>query len=189
VTNPHLSSGVFSQKYWPGVGDVDDCWAMAALLAVHAVAPWVSLPKMTDYRAAAGNPDKPGPTGGSLAHSAKAIRTLWPELGRLIKVIDNAPSDAFNDAKKLDRVASVSVLSGALPPSLIFNFYLNHRITVFRGNSGWLAANPLAPPHSRWKPITKAALKLAMEKYPTSGVNAIVMPSVAAAFKTHPLYP
>lgn len=186
--NPHLSSGVFNQTWWPGNGGppYDDCWTLADMMAVHAVAPWVSLPTVIKYRAAAGNPDAPGvPDGGTIAQSAKAIRALWPEIGKLIHVISGGTWDAFKSAMGTDKVCSLSVLSGSLPQN--FGFKGNHRVAVAHVNSGWLIANPLAPPHSRWRAISEAEVKKAIADYPGTGVRAIVMPSVAAAFKTHPL--
>lgn len=188
--NPHLSSGIFSQVHWPGVGsDRDECWALSDMMAVHAVAPWVSLPTAGVYRAAAGNPDDPGQDGGTLYQSAKAIRTLWPDLGKLIVVCEGVSWATFKSRMTKDKVASLSVLSGALPPSHTYGFYGNHRVAVALVDSGWKIANPLAPPHARWRDISESALRNAVEKYPAAGTWAIVMPSVAAAFKTHPLYP
>lgn len=189
MTNPHLSSGVFSQRYWPEVGDVDDCWAMADIMGIHAVAPWVALPAMTAYRAAADNPDRIGATGGSIAQSAKAIRALWPELGVNIKVSEGTWSwDTFKQKMTPDRVASVSVLSSYLPPSYQYNFGGQHRVALFKGDAGWRIANPLAPPHSRWRDISEADIKKAIDAYPGQ-VWCVVMPTVAQAFETHPDHP
>lgn len=190
--NPHLSSGVFSQVWWPGNGGrpYDDCWVLADLMAIHAVAPWVSLPSVGGYRAAAGNPDEPNvPDGGTLRQSARAMRALWPALGRLITVHEGSTWERFRDQMTTDRVASVSLLSGALPPGYRYGFDGTHRVTIARVDSGWLFANPLAGPHSRYRSISGADLREAMTKYPAAGMWAIVMPSVGAAFKTHSLYP
>ena len=189
--NPHLSSGVFSQKMWPGVGDVDDCWCLADLMAVHAVAPWASLPNITDYRQAAGNPDQPGPTGGNIGHSAKAIRALYPKLVIQTSTANAGPLTWATFAAKMKtgnrRAASLSVQSNALPPGLIYGFYGTHRVVVtFTGK--WRIANPLAPPHSRWQVIAEADLKRAVNAYPGDYVGCVLTPTVEAAFKTHPLY-
>lgn len=189
--NPHLSSGVFSQKMWPGVGDVDDCWCLADLMAVHAVAPWASLPDITKYRAAAGNPDKPGPTGGNIAHSTKAIRALYPKLAIFTSTANAGPLTWAAFASKMKtgnrRAASLSVLSSALPPSLTFGFYGTHRVTVtYTGK--WRIANPLAQPHARWSVISEADLKRAVQAYPGDYVGCVLLPTVEKAFMTHPLY-
>jgi hypothetical protein len=186
--NPHLSSGVFYQKAWPGWGgDADDCWVLADLMAIHAVAPWVSLPNVAEYRKAAGNPDDPGQDGGTIDQSVKAIKANWPEIGKLITVHKGASWDKFNASMTKDRVASVSVLSASLPPEVKYGFNGTHRVTYAKVDSGWYIANPLAPPHSRYRKITAAWVKKSVLDYPVPGVYAIVMPSVAAAFKTHPL--
>ena len=188
--NPHLSSGVFSQSWWPGNGGrpYDDCWCLADMMAVHAVAPWLSLPSVVKYRKAAGNPDEPGiPDGGTIDQSAKAIRALWPKIGKLIKVLKADSWAEFEAAITKDRTASLSVKSGSLPLSHQYGFKGTHRVCVAKVDSGWLIANPLAPPHSYYRTISEAALQKAVRDYPAQGTYAIVMPSVAAAFKTHPL--
>lgn len=188
--NPHLSSGVFSQAWWPGNGGrpLDDCWALSDLMAVHAVAPWLSLPTIIEFRREAGNPDEAGVSdGGTIDQSYRAMRRLWPKLAALMTVQKGVSWETFEAKITKDRTASLSVLSGALPTGLRYGFNGTHRVAVAKVDSGWLIANPLAPPHSRYRPITEAALKKAVLAYPTPGVNAIVMPSVAAAFKTHPL--
>jgi hypothetical protein len=190
--NPHLSSGVFTQSWWPGNGGrpYDDCWVLADLMAVHAVAPWVSLPNVIVYRREAGNPDEPNvPDGGTIDQSYRAMKRLWPELAAKITVLKNVSWADFEAKITKDRTASLSVLSSALPLSHQYGFKGTHRVAVAKVDSGWLSANPLAAPHARYRTITEAALKKAALDYPTPGVNAIVMPSVAAAFKTHPLHP
>lgn len=190
--NPHLSSGVFSQVWWPGNGGApyDDCWALSDLMAVHSVAPWSHLPNVIQYRAAAGNPDEPGvPDGGTIDQSVRAIKALWPDLGKLITVHKGASWAAFKASMTKDRTASLSLLSGSLPLAYQYGFKGTHRVAVALVDSGWKIANPLAPPHSYWRDITEAALKKAVLDYPMTGVYAIVMPSVAAAFTTHPLHP
>ena len=87
----------------------------------------------------------------------------------------------------LDRTASLSVKSCSLPLSHQYGFKGTHRVCVAKVDSGWLIANPLAPPHSYYRTISEAALQKAVRDYPAQGTYAIVMPSVAAAFKTHPL--
>ena len=56
--NPQFTTGVFNQQRWPQAGDTDDCWAIADLMAVHSVAPWLPLPGITKYREAAEIPAK-----------------------------------------------------------------------------------------------------------------------------------
>ena len=73
---PQFTTGVFNQQRWSQAGDTDDCWAIADLMAVHSVAPWLRLPGITKYRELAHNPRMPGPTPGNIAQPARAIRGL-----------------------------------------------------------------------------------------------------------------
>lgn len=188
--NPQTSIGVLSQLKWPEVGDIDDCWAMSDMMAVAAVAPWLELPGMTRYRSVAGIPDATGPTGGTIDGSAKAIRALWPDLAAAgLEISDNHSMTfaAFLTKIKANRSASVSVLSGALPSRLRFGFTGTHRIAVVFTDT-LRVGNPLAQPHTRWLTISEAELAAATAAYPGGpNLNCLVMPSVASAFRTHPL--
>lgn len=189
--NPNLSVGIFNQTWWPGNGGkpYDDCWALADLMAVHGVAPWLNLPTIIKYRAAAGNPDAPGVSdGGTIDQSAKAILTLYPKIAAHMHV---AKGDSWDDFKARmtynNNTASLSLLSGALPSGQAYGFKGTHRVAVALLDSGWKIANPLGPPHGPWRDISEAELKKAVDAYPRDGVWALVMPSVETAFKDHPL--
>lgn len=158
-----VSTGVLSQRYYPGVGTgpLDDCWALADLMALHAVAPTVALPTITAYRTRAGVPDTAtGSEGGSLEDSVKGLRATWRGSVELFR----GEWAAFLARLKAGAVASASVLSASLPKALRFGFYLNHRVTVFWAGS-LKVLNPLAPPHSRALSISEAALQEAMADY------------------------
>jgi hypothetical protein len=184
---PQFTTGVFNQQRWPQAGDTDDCWAIADLMAVHSVAPWLRLPGVTKYREAANNPRQPGPTPGNVAQSARAIRTLYPELGDLIEVLEGEPFSAFLPKLKAGHPASISLLSGSLPRSLQFGFTGNHRVAVFWSGSEIRLANPLARAHSRSKPISEEDLHTAVRDHPLSRVHCVLMPTVEEAFRLHPL--
>lgn len=171
-----VSTGVFNQKLWPGVGAApyDDCVILADFMAAHAVRPELTLPSIAAYRAAAGVPDTDGKSEGlSLDDSIEAIRIVWPDLDAERYL--GTWAGFLERAKTTNAVASVSVLSGALPTTLRYGFLLNHRITVFWTGSAWRVLNPLAPAHSKAKAIIEAALKLAMEKYPTAEAAAAII--------------
>lgn len=72
VMAPQVSTGVFSQRYWPGVGagPLDDCGPLADLMALHAVAPAVLLPSVRTYRVRAGVPDTDTGSEGLAQRSA-----------------------------------------------------------------------------------------------------------------------
>jgi hypothetical protein len=186
--DPQVSVGAFHQASWPGAGDVDDCWAIADLQAIHAVAPWLRLVTVPAYREAAGNPDLPGPTGGSIADSRRAIRILYPGLGADYMDQDPVvPFAALLARLKAGAVASVSVMNGKLPPSLRFGTYAGgHRVAVFYDNPTLRVLNPLAPAHQRAKPITPDQLKAACLAF-APGIRAVVFPDPDTAFRTHPL--
>lgn len=178
--------GVLNQARWPGAGDVDDCWCLADFQALLAVAPWIVLPGIPAYRAAAGNPDLPGPTGGTIAHSRRAIRALFPELD--IEATDGEMAwPALLELVRAGRPASLAVVSGALPPRLQFGFAGKHRVMVWSNGAELRVLNPLAPAHSRGLVIEPAALRNAVEAW-GAGVRAVIMPTAAAAFRGHPLY-
>jgi hypothetical protein len=186
---PQFTTGIFNQKAWPKAGDVDDCWVIADLMAIHGVAPWLRLPNVTVYRAAAGNPDKPGPTPGSVDQSAKAIRALYPKFGETIRVLKGLPFNEFIPMLKAGHPASIGVLSGKLPQDLQFGYAGPHRVAVFWNGSEIRLANPLARAHSRSRPVPEDVFHAAVKAHPLAAVHAVVMPSVEEAFLLHPLHP
>lgn len=192
---PNFTAGVFNQKRWPKVGDTDECWMLADLMALHSVAPWLRLPNAEVYRDAAGNPDDTEELdGGTIDQSAKAIRKLWGRdsaghdgFGQLIEVVQNGSWDSFLAKLKAGHPASLSVSSGALPVAMQFGFTGSHRVAVFFDGEHLRLANPLARAHSRARQISDDTLRTAMRLHPDPRVNAVVMPTVEEAFQVHPL--
>lgn len=186
-----ISVGAFSQPLMPGAGDVDDCWCTSDLQCVHACAPWLALPTIPAWREAAGNPDRPGPTGGTIEQSAQAIRGFYPRLA--IEVLDTDAAVAFAAfANKLKaetgRIATVELLSGALPPALRFGFLGTHRCSVWwQPGTGWRMFNPLQPAHQRALELTEDELRTALRAH-AEVVHAIVFPLPTVAIKGHPSY-
>jgi hypothetical protein len=184
---PQFTTGVFNQRRWPQAGDTDDCWAIADLMAVHSVAPWLQLPAMSRYREAAENPRAPGPTPGNIDHSTRAIQALYPRFGELIEVVREVAFSEFLPKLKAGHPASLSVLSASLPQRLQFGFTGNHRVAVFWNGTEIRLANPLARAHSRTKPISEDELHKAVRDHPFVRVHAVMMPTVEQAFQVHPL--
>lgn len=184
---PQFTQGVFSQKHWRGVGDIDDCVVLADIACAHSVAPWLVLPGTKAYRAAAGNPDDPAnPDGMTLDQSAKAIRTLWPKLN--IEVIKGGDWASFIAKIKAGHSASVCVFSAAMATRN--GKAVRHRGSLYWNGKIFRFVNPLRNPHTLGTEITEAAIKKAMVDYPEPGaVWAILFPTVEQAFLTHPLYP
>jgi hypothetical protein len=177
---------VYAQRYWPGAGDVDDCWVLAAFMALHAVAPWLALPGVGRFRELAGKPDLPGPSGAVVDDAAKAIRALYPRLA--IETSSTFSWPSFTNAVKSGRPASLTLRSGALPAALRYGFDGIHQVTVEWADDEWVLANPLDQPHSRGDAIAQKDLRAAVEGYRGDKVSAILMPTAAEAFTTHPLY-
>ena len=185
---PQFTTGVFNQKRWPRAGDTDDCWVLADLMAIHSVAPWLRLPDVTKYRAAAGVPDLPGPTPGNVTDSFKAIKKLYPRLGALVGLrVGSSFANVLEDIQA-GHPASISLLSGSLPKRLQFGFVGNHRVAVFWTGTELRLANPLARAHSRTKPISNDELHKAVKDHPDlAATHCVLMPTVEEAFALHPL--
>lgn len=186
--NPQISTGVVNQAEWPKAGDVDDCWAVATLTALHAVAPWLFLPNIRAFRAASGNPDERNVAdGGSIRQCALAIRVLWPKIGALIATAAGERNWTWLEAKlRAGHVAMVFVLSREL--SKTYGFGGTHACAAALVDGKLRFANPLAPAFSRWDEISWGELERAVKAFPNPGVHAVVMPLVEDAFPTHPLY-
>ena len=156
-TNPY---GVFNQVLWPGTGDVDECWIIATYwaLVISGVVKRKNLPTIKEFRAAAGRPDKPGPTGGNNKIIAKALSILLPKAE--VKQY-NGNTAGFEKLLKQGYIASLSVDSGDLPAYLQFGFKGNHQISVYYEGGHFWVMNPLAKEGSSLLPISLADLKRA----------------------------
>lgn len=161
------TSMVFSQRAWPGAGDIDDCWVVADIQALNSVAPWLELVSVPAYRAAAGNPDVQGEAdGGQLRDSVRAVRALWPEYGATTRARPQVPWSQLLESMNEGRPISLSVVSGELPAELRFGFQGYHRIAMLRTPGGrHLFANPLAPIYSRWIEVDQADIRPAALAY------------------------
>lgn len=173
----------YSQRAWPGAGDVDDCWVIAGLQAIHASAPWLRDVGVKPFREAAGKPDVPGvPNGGTEDDIAAGLRKLYPSIP--VEVASGMPWDRFVAACKAGQPAALLGLSGALPAVYRFGFAGVHAVTV-AWEGEWLLANPLAPPHSHPLPIEQHAIRDYSEGYKPN-VHAVLMPTALQAFRNHP---
>lgn len=183
---PQFTQGVFSQKFWRGVGDIDDCVVLADLQCVHAVTPWASLPSSPAYRTAAGNPDDPvNADGMSLAQSMKALGSLFP--GLAVEKIEGGAWAPFIAKVKGGRCASVGVYDATMATKN--GAPVRHRVSVYWNGTILRVVNPIRGPHTIGTEISETELKRVMVAYPDPGdVYGIVFPTVDDAFKTHPLY-
>ena len=130
-----------SQVGYPGAGDIDDCWAVASIWAAHAADPAIKLPTVPAFRAAAHNPDKPGPTAGDLSQIVHASVALWPDLPVL--AYSSLDWSGFAGKVKAGSVASLAVASSRLPSYLRFGFLGAHQVGVIWWLGEFFVMNPL----------------------------------------------
>lgn len=144
---------ILSQKNWPAAGDIDDCVVLADFMAIHCVAPWLWLPNVTQYRAAAGNPDDPTKGDGlTIGQSAAAFKALYPQLA--ITVIDGTAAwSTFAALVKANRPASLCVKSAAIATKN--GVAVGHRVTVQVRGGKWYMGNPIKAPHAAWVEIAE----------------------------------
>ena len=138
-----MSLGAFNQVIWKGVGDVDECWIIATYWALVAtgVMPREALPSIKKFRAAAGNPDRPGSTGGNNRQLVQALNKLVPR-AKVVKY--DGGREGFVRMLKKGYVASLSVRSWSLPTAYQFGYKGNHQISVFYQKGKYYIMNPLA---------------------------------------------
>lgn len=174
---------VLSQRFWPGVGDKDDCWALEVLQCQLAVAPWERLPSVTEVRAAAGDPDDGHRDGGTPAEIVRAATTLWPYLEGRLTVLRGAAYDELRALVQAGRPVTVAVLADRLPPRLANGVAVPHQVTLAARPSGQLAmANPWAGAADRWEDcaweeIREAVMAYGQAKAGTRGVWAVAWPT------------
>lgn len=154
------SLGVFNQGAWSGVGDVDECWIIATYWALVAagVMRREDLPTIREFRDAAGRPDKPGASGGNNKNLMLALKTLIPQADATMFVGGVA---AFTKALQRGYIASLSVLSSALPKYLQFGFKGSHQVSIYYKAGKFYLANPLAKEGSALVQISAADLAYA----------------------------
>lgn len=162
---------VLSQKAYPGVGDIDDCWAIATIWAATGSDPCLKKPTITRFRWAAGNPDDPyRADGGNLTQISRAVPIIWPTAK--YHPVQTTDWDRFRVHLDAAHFISLAVNSRLLPSNLRFGFLGNHQVGVWRSpRTGYIyVANPLAPQGSRPIRITGPQLKTAaMNLYGADG--------------------
>lgn len=187
MTEHLLIEQSFSQKVWPKAGDIDDCWVVTTIQCANAVAPWLPLLDVTEFRAFAGDPDDGRQDGGNVDDIMTGIRAAWPELAKLCTEVRGWTWDKVLAEIKAGRPFDACVMSDKLP--INYGFLKAHQVTLFHEDGvGLHIANPLAPDRSEPPRIATASAKLACEAYGSGKVYGVLFPTVAEAFKTHPLY-
>lgn len=152
---------VLSQRTYPGVGDIDDCWAIATIWAAASSHPTIVYPTVTTFRQKAGKPDLPGSTGGNIWDCNRGADGCWPNLPNYLSVTSDY--DNIKTHIAAGRPGSVSVMSSALPEDLRYNFWGTHQIGVHLIGSTLYCMNPLAPNGTTPRTITYLELQKAMK--------------------------
>lgn len=154
---------VLSQIGYPGAGDIDDCWVVASVWAAVAADPNAPQPTVPAFRAAAGNPDRPGPTGGDLDDVVRGSVRTWPYL----TIAKYASTDWATFDRRLSDgwSASLGVLSAELPVYLRFGFNGSHQVGVAKTGPEFMVANPLAKDGSRPLPCPLNQLRTAAREH------------------------
>ena len=183
-------SHVWDQRLYFGVGDTDDCGPVSATQCVHAVAPWLHLVSVKDFRAHAGNPDDPNaPDGFNLAQIVRGTEGAYPDFAGKLTKLRNVTWSTFTTEAARHRPMSVAVTSAKLPPRIRFGFAGAHQISLFVKPSGQiLCANPLAHAYSRLEPVTWAEMKPAILDYGNGGVWAVAYPTEEQMLPLHPQF-
>jgi hypothetical protein len=176
---------VISQVGYPGAGDVDDCWVVATIWAALAADPSARRPTVPEFRTAAGNPDRPGPTGGNLGDVMLGASRTWPHL-RIVRH-DTAIWDTFEAKLQAGWPASLAVLSSALPSRLQFGFRGAHQVGVVWRDGTFRLANPLARTGSAPAWIAEHELHTAARTVADGAILAALFEPVPVRPATHRL--
>ena len=152
--------GTFTQRSWPGAGDVDDCWVVATIWSAVAREPSAWRPTVTQFRELAGDPDDGDRDGGSLAEVIRGARAAWPRLP--IDRFESADVDELADRVAHGAVASIAVWCGALPAELQYGFRFAHQGGLAWDGRDLVFMNPLARSGEPPRRILVADLRRAM---------------------------
>lgn len=182
---------VFSQLLWPDARDPDDCWIIAVIQAIAGVAPWLSQPDITTFRAAAGKPDVQGVANpGNELDMMKGIRGTpgYATIAPLVELVSGESWATFIPRFRAYRTAALIVSSAKLSPN--YGFTGIHAIAAsYVGGPAptlYRADNGLAPAYTWPQPVTEAYLQAAVTAYEGS-VHGVLMPAELDALKVHPL--
>lgn len=187
---PLLIAQVASQRTWPNVGDIDDCWVLAWQMAQIAVAPWLPWLDATTARRYAGDPDDGDADGNAqgVDDMIAGIRAATPALAALCVPLRGSWSfDQLLPEVKSGRPFAAAVMGGTLPKVYT---RVPHQVVIFHEPGvGLRCADPMAPDRSEPYRIATEAARRAIEAFAGVGkVHGVLFPTVVAAFRTHPLY-
>lgn len=184
------TSFVLSQLRYPGMGgDVDDCAIVASVQAVLVTSPWLPAVGIRTFRAAAGNPDDPGPDGLTHSEVVRGIRGCYPSIADHIEVLSGANWSHVVELGESGHPLSMAVDSSRLPEPLAFGFDGRHRIALVKRGVPRLA-NPLAQPQTRWLRIEWSDVRSAVMRFGefvngNRGAWGVALPTDAEALELY----
>jgi hypothetical protein len=182
---------VASQRTWPRVGDIDDCWVLAWMMAQIACAPWLPWLDAATARKYAGDPDDGVSDGNArgVDDMMTGIRAATPALAPLVGPIRGS----WTFGELLPRVKAGRIFAAAVMGSALPQVYTTvpHQVVLFHEPGvGLRLADPMAPDRSEPYRIGTAAAERALYSYAGPGkVYGVLFPSPAEAIRTHPLWP
>lgn len=183
-----LIEQTFSQRTWPNVGDIDDCWVLAWMQCQDAVAPWFPLLDATEARRYAGDPDDGDRDGNDLGVNdmMNGVRAATPTLATMTTPLRGSWTfDQLLVAIKSGRPFAAAVIGSALPKVYT---RVPHQVTMFHEPGvGLRLADPMAPDRSEPYRIATSAARAALASFAAQPYG-VLFPTVAQAFTTHPLY-
>lgn len=172
---------VISQKLYPGVGDIDDCWVVATVWAARGADRCSVKPSIKAFRAAAGNPDDPyRADGGNIYQITQAVPKIWP-LAKFTRMVSQDWSYFMGHLNAGDYITA-ALLASQLPTRLQFGFRGPHQVGLVKSAGTIYLMNPLAPEGSQPLPIAEATLRSAMRAVANGWL-------LAGAFKRQPYHP
>jgi hypothetical protein len=158
---PTAVSVVLSQRKWFKAGDIDDCWVLSAIQCASVSAPWLYLPTVTDFRAAAGDPDDGKSDGGNPNEIAKGVIGTWPQFKGKLKVMNGGIYDKLIDYLLEGRPCSVAFDMTKVPDKYRYGVTVPHQMSIVvkdGGDGAKLLANPMAPVEpTRWARLGKVS--------------------------------
>lgn len=152
---------VLSQRTYPGVGDIDDCWVIATIWAEQDSRPGTKRPTVYEFRKAAGVPDHNGEAdGGNIDRVNDGADGCWPKVpNELVK------TNSWTVARAIlfsGRPCSVALDSSKLSAAHRFNFHGKHQSGVVGEGGVLYLMNPLDVEGRRLPQIAESELRSAM---------------------------
>lgn len=152
---------VFSQRTYPGVGDIDDCWVIATIWAAADSRPTIKRPTVRTFRDFAGIPDHQNAAdGGNIDACNRGADGCWPKLPNVV-----VKASSWQSARTYlysGRPCSVSTDSSHMSAAHRFNFFGKHQVGIVHDGKALRLMNPLNVEGRPLQTISEAELKASM---------------------------